>query len=181
MKARLFDVYKSKIVPELKAEFGYKNDMQVPKLLKIVLNMGVGEGALDKKKLDAAVADMTLIAAQKPKTTFAKKSIANFKLREGQAVGTMVTLRGKRMYDFFDKLVTIALPRIKDFQGLSKSKFDGRGNYAFGIKEHLIFPEISVEKLESIRGMDIIIATSAKTDDEGRALLSKMGLPLVLK
>jgi large subunit ribosomal protein L5 len=181
MKARLLDIYKKDIVPALKKEFGYKNDMQVPKLLKIVLNMGVGEGAADKKKLDAAIADLTLISAQKPKTTFAKKSIANFKLREGHAIGAMVTLRGKRMYDFLDKLITIALPRIKDFQGLSKSKFDGRGNYAFGIKEHLIFPEISVEKLESIRGMDIVIATTAKTDDEGRALLAKLGLPLVLK
>lgn len=181
MKARLLDIYKSDVVPALKKEFGYANDMQVPKISKIVLNMGVGEGASDKKKLDAAVADLTLIAGQKTKTTFAKKSIANFKLREGQGVGTMATLRGKRMYDFLDRLVTIALPRIKDFQGLSKSKFDGRGNYAFGIKEHLIFPEISVEKLESIRGMDIVITTTAKTDDEGRALLTKIGLPLVLK
>jgi large subunit ribosomal protein L5 len=143
--------------------------------------MGVGEGASDKKKLDAAIADLTLIAAQKPRTTFARKSIANFKLRAGQSVGAMATLRGRRMYDFLDKLVTIALPRIKDFQGLSKSKFDGRGNYAFGIREHLVFPEISVDKLESIRGMDIIIATTAMTDDEGRALLAKLGLPLVLK
>jgi large subunit ribosomal protein L5 len=181
MKARLFDIYKTKIVPELKKEFGYKNDMSVPKLSKIVLNMGVGEGAADKKKLDAAIADLTLIAAQKPKTTFARKSIANFKLREGQAIGAMATLRGKRMYDFMDRLVSIALPRVKDFQGLSKSKFDGRGNYAFGIKEHLVFPEISIDKLESIRGMDIVIATTAKTDDEGRALLSKLGLPLSLK
>ncbi|MDR1027687.1 MAG: 50S ribosomal protein L5 [Rickettsiales bacterium] len=181
MNARLFDIYTNKIVPELTKEFGYKNGMQVPKLSKIVLNMGVGEAAADKKKLDAAIADMTLIAAQKPKTTYAKKSIANFRLREGQAIGCMATLRGKRMYDFLDKLVVIALPRIKDFQGLSKSKFDGRGNYAFGIKEHLIFPEISVDKLESIRGMDIVIATTAKTNAEGAALLTKLGLPLVLK
>ena len=181
MKARLFDIYKSKIIPELMKEFGYANAMQTPKLSKIVLNMGVGEGAADKKKLDAAIADLTLIAAQKPKTTIAKKSIANFKLREGQVIGAMATLRGKRMYDFLDRLIVIALPRIKDFQGLSKSKFDGRGNYAFGIKEHLVFPEISVDKLESIRGMDIVITTTAKTDDEGRALLTKLGLPLVLK
>jgi len=181
MKARLLDIYKAKIVPELKKEFGYKNDMQVPKLSKIILNMGVGEGAADKKKLDAAIADLTLISAQKPKTTYARKSIANFKIRAGMAVGAMTTLRGKRMYDFMDRLIAIALPRIKDFQGLSKSKFDGHGNYAFGIKEHLVFPEISVEKLETIRGMDVIIATTAKTDNEGRALLSKMGLPLVLK
>ena len=181
MKARLYDVYESKIVPELIKEFGYKNPMQVPKLSKIVLNMGVGEAAAEKKKLDTAIADLTLIAAQKPKTTFARKSIANFKVREGQAIGAMVTLRGKRMYDFLDRLISIALPRIKDFRGLSKSKFDGRGNYAFGIKEHLVFPEISVDKLESIRGMDVVIATTAKTDDEGRMLLSKLGLPLVLK
>jgi large subunit ribosomal protein L5 len=181
MKARLYEIYETKIVPELIKEFGFKNSMSVPKLSKIVLNMGVGEGASDKKKLDSAIADLTLISGQKPKTTFARKSIANFKLREGQAIGCMTTLRGKRMYDFLDKLITIALPRIKDFQGLSKSKFDGRGNYAFGIKEHLVFPEISVDKLESIRGMDIVIATTAKTDDEGRALLSKIGLPLVLR
>ena len=181
MKARLFEIYEKKIVPELIKEFGYKNGMAVPKLSKVVLNMGVGEAAADKKKLDAAIADLTLISAQKPKTTFSKKSIANFKLREGQAIGAMVTLRGKRMYDFLDKLITIALPRIKDFQGLSKSKFDGRGNYAFGIKEHLVFPEISVDKLESIRGMDIVIATTAKTNAEGLALLTKLGLPLVLK
>jgi large subunit ribosomal protein L5 len=181
MKSRLREVYEKKIVPELVKEFGYKNSMSVPKLAKIVLNMGVGEGAGDKKKLDAAVADLTLIAAQKPKTTYAKKSIANFKLREGQAIGCMATLRGKRMYDFLDKLVSVALPRIKDFQGLSKSKFDGRGNYAFGIKEHLVFPEISVDKLESIRGMDVVLATTAKTNEEGRALLTKLGLPLVLR
>ena len=181
MKARLYDIYQAKIVPELIKEFGYKNSMSVPKLSKIVLNMGVGEGAADKKKLETAIVDLTSISAKKPKTTFARKSIANFKLREGQAIGAMVTLRGRRMYDFLDKLITIALPRIKDFQGLSKSKFDGHGNYAFGIKEHLIFPEISVDKLESIRGMDIVIATTAKTDNEGRALLSKLGMPLVLK
>ena len=181
MKARLFDIYQKKIVPELMKEFGYKNGMQVPKITKIVLNMGVGKGAQDKKQIDAAVADLTLIAAQKPQTTLAKKSIANFKLREGQPVGAMVTLRGKRMYDFLDRLIVIAMPRIKDFQGLSKSKFDGRGNYAFGIKEHLVFPEISIDKLESIRGLDIAIATTAKNDDEGRALLTKIGLPLILK
>ncbi|MDR2268864.1 MAG: 50S ribosomal protein L5 [Rickettsiales bacterium] len=181
MKARLLEIYEKKIVPELIKEFGYRNGMSVPKLSKIVLNMGVGAAAADKKKLDTAVLDLTLIAAQKPKITFAKKSVANFHLREGQAIGAMATLRGKRMYDFLDKLVTIALPRVKDFQGLSRSKFDGRGNYAFGIKEHLVFPEISVDKLESIRGMDIVIATTAKTDGEGAALLSKFGLPLVLK
>jgi len=181
MKTRLFEIYESKIVPELLKEFGYANGMQVPKLSKIVLNMGVGEAMTDKKKLDAAIGDLALIAAQKPKTKHAKKSIANFKLREGAPIGAMVTLRGSRMYDFLDRLITIALPRIKDFQGLSKSKFDGRGNYAFGIREQLVFPEISIDKLEAIRGMDIVIATTARTDDEGRALLSKIGLPLVLK
>ncbi|MCL2757993.1 MAG: 50S ribosomal protein L5 [Alphaproteobacteria bacterium] len=181
MKSRLREIYEKKVVPELKKEFGYASGMQVPKLSKIVLNMGVGNATADKKKLEAAVLDMTAIAAQKPVVTKAKKSIATYRLREGQAIGCMVTLRGKRMYDFLDRLIVIALPRIKDFHGLSKSKFDGNGNYAFGIKEHLIFPEISVDKIESIRGMDIVIATTAKTDDEARALLTQLGLPLVLK
>ncbi len=181
MQSRLREIYEKNIVPELIKEFGYKNALAVPKLDKIVLNMGVGDAVSDKKKLDAAVNDLTAIAAQKTVVTRAKKSIATYRLREGQAIGTKVTLRGKRMYDFLDKLITVALPRIKDFQGLSKSKFDGRGNYAFGIKEHLIFPEISVDKIDSIRGMDIVIGTTAKTDDEARALLIKLGLPLVLK
>lgn len=181
MQSRLREVYEKNIVPELVKEFGYKNPMEVPKLTKIVLNMGVGEAVSDKKKLDSAVADLTAIAAQKSVVTRAKKSIATYRLREGQPIGTKVTLRGKRMYDFLDKLITVALPRVKDFRGLSKSKFDGRGNYAFGIREHLIFPEISVDKIDAIRGMDIVIATTAKTDDEARALLTKIGLPLVLK
>jgi large subunit ribosomal protein L5 len=181
MQSRLREIYEKEIVPELVKEFGYKNMLAVPKLSKIVLNMGVGEAVADKKKLDAAVVDLTAIAAQKPIITHAKKSIATYRLREGQAIGTKVTLRGKRMYDFLDKLITVALPRVKDFRGLSKSKFDGRGNYAFGVKEHLIFPEISIDKIDSIRGMDIVIATTAKTDDEARALLTKIGLPLVLK
>lgn len=181
MQSRLRDIYEKEVVPELVKEFGYKNKMAVPKLSKIVLNMGVGEAVADKKKLDAAVADLTAISAQKPVITHARKSIATYRLREGQAIGTKVTLRGKRMYDFLDKLIVVVLPRIKDFHGLSKSKFDGRGNYAFGIKEHLVFPEISVDKIDSIRGMDIVIATTAKNDDEGRALLTQLGLPLVLK
>jgi large subunit ribosomal protein L5 len=181
MNSRLRDIYEKEAVPALEKEFGYKNRLAVPRLSKIVLNMGVGEAAQEKKKLDTAVADLTLIAAQKPIVTKARKSIATYRLREGQAIGAKVTLRGKRMYDFFDKLVTVALPRIKDFQGLSKSKFDGRGNYAFGIKEHLIFPEISVDKIENIAGMDVVIATTAKTDEEARSLLSKLGLPLVLR
>ncbi len=181
MQSRLREVYEKEIVPALEKEFGYKNKLAVPRLTKIVLNMGVGAAAQDKKKLDAAVTDLMAIAAQKPIVTKAKKSIATYRLREGQPIGTKVTLRGKRMYDFLDKLIAVALPRIKDFQGLSKSKFDGRGNYAFGIKEHLIFPEISVDKIENIIGMDIVIATTAKTDDEARALLIKLGMPLVLK
>ncbi|MBO8407360.1 MAG: 50S ribosomal protein L5 [Proteobacteria bacterium] len=181
MQSRLREIYEKEIVPELIKEFGYKNALEVPKLDKIVLNMGVGEAVADKKKLDSAAADLTAIAAQKSVITHAKKSIATYRLREGQPIGCKVTLRGKRMYDFLDKLITVALPRVKDFRGLSKSKFDGRGNYAFGIKEHLIFPEISVDKIDAIRGMDIVIATTAKTDDEARALLTKIGLPLVLK
>lgn len=181
MQSRLREIYEKNVVPELVKEFGYANPMAVPRLDKIVLNMGVGAAVSDKKKLESAVADLTAIAAQKPVVTKAKKSIATYRLREGQAIGTKVTLRGKRMYDFLDKLITVALPRVKDFHGLSKSKFDGRGNYAFGIKEHLIFPEISVEKMDSIIGMDIVIATTAKTDAEGLALLTKIGLPLVLK
>ena len=169
MQSRLREIYEKKIVPELIEEFGYKNKFEVPKLTKIVLNMGVGEAVSDKKKLDSAAADLTAIAAQKSVITKAKKSIATYRLREGQPIGTKVTLRGKRMYDFLDKLIVVALPRVKDFRGLSKSKFDGRGNYAFGIKEHLIFPEISVDKIDAIRGMDIVIATTAKTDDEARA------------
>ena len=181
MQSRLREIYEKEIVPELISEFGYKNKFAVPKLSKIVLNMGVGEAVSDKKKLDSAAADLTAIAAQKSVITRAKKSIATYRLREGQPIGTKVTLRGKRMYDFLDKLIVVALPRVKDFRGLSKSKFDGRGNYAFGIKEHLIFPEISVDKIDAISGMDIVIATTAKTDDEARALLTKIGLPLVLK
>ncbi|MDR1338282.1 MAG: 50S ribosomal protein L5 [Rickettsiales bacterium] len=181
MQSRLREIYEKKVVPELVKEFGYANPMAVPRLEKIVLNMGVGAAVSDKKKLESAVADLTAIAAQKPVITKAKKSIATYRLREGQAIGTKVTLRGKRMYDFLDKLITVALPRVKDFHGLSKSKFDGRGNYAFGIREHLIFPEISVEKMDSIIGMDIVVATTAKTDAEGLALLTKIGLPLVLK
>jgi large subunit ribosomal protein L5 len=181
MQSRLREIYEKKIVPELVKEFGYASPMAVPRLDKIVLNMGVGSAVSDKKKLESAVADLTAISAQKPVVTKAKKSIATYRLREGQAIGTKVTLRGKRMYDFLDKLITVALPRVKDFHGLSKSKFDGRGNYAFGIREHLIFPEISVDKIDSIIGMDIVIATTARTDAEGLALLTKIGLPLVLK
>jgi large subunit ribosomal protein L5 len=179
--SRLRKIYLDKIIPELKKEFGYEHDQAVPRLNQIVLNMGVGAAASDKKKLDAAFADMMAISGQKPVITTAKKSIATYRLRQGQPIGVKVTLRGSRMYDFLDKLITVALPRIKDFQGLSKSKFDGRGNYAFGIKEHLIFPEIDFDKMDSIRGMDIVIGTTAKTDKEASALLAKFNMPLVLK
>jgi large subunit ribosomal protein L5 len=181
MQSRLREIYEKKIVPELIKEFEYKNSLAVPRLSKIVLNMGVGGAVADKKKLDGAVEALSAIVAQRPVVTKARKSIATYRLREGQAIGAKVTIRGKRMYDFMDKLITVALPRIKDFRGLSKSKFDGRGNYAFGIREHLIFPEISVDKIENIVGMDIVIATTAQSDDEARALLTKLGLPLVLK
>ena len=179
--ARLQEQYRQEFAPALQKRLGLTNVMQVPKLVKITINMGVGEAVADKKKLDSALNDLTAIAAQKPVVTKAKKSIATYRLRAGQAIGTKVTLRGRRMYDFLDKLITIALPRVKDFAGLSKSKFDGRGNYAFGIKEHLIFPEISIDKIDSIIGMDIAIVTTARTDEEALGLLKKIGLPLVLK
>jgi large subunit ribosomal protein L5 len=181
MQSRLREIYEKEIVPELIKEFGYTNALAVPKLTKIVLNMGVGEAVSDKKKLDAAVVDLTAIAAQKPVVTRAKKSIATYRLREGQPIGTKVTLRGKRMYDFLDRLITIALPRVKDFRGLSKSKFDGRGNYTLGVKEQLIFPEINFDNIKKIRGMDIVIVTTANTDEEGRALLSLLGMPFYKK
>ena len=181
MQSRLREIYEKNVVPELVKEFGYKNMFAVPKLTKIVLNMGVGEASHNSKIAETIEGQLTKIAGQKCVVTKAKKSIASYKLREGMPVGAMATLRGERMYDFLDKLITVALPRVKDFRGLSKSKFDGRGNYAFGIKEHLIFPEISVDKIDAIRGMDIVIVTTAKTDDEARALLTKIGLPLVLK
>ena len=151
--------------------------MQVPKLEKIVVNMGVGDAIQNAKALDAAVDELTQIAGQKPVITKAKKSIANFKLREGVAIGCKVTLRGERMYQFFDKLISISLPRVRDFRGLSKDSFDGRGNYTLGIKEQLIFPEINFDKVKKVRGMDIVIVTTAKTDDEGRALLKSLGMP----
>ena len=177
MQSRLREIYEKEIVPELIKEFGYKNALAVPKLTKIVLNMGVGEAVSDKKKLDAAATDLTAIAAQKSVVTRAKKSIATYRLREGHPIGTKVTLRGKRMYDFLDKLITVALPRVKDFRGLSKSKFDGRGNYTLGIQEQIIFPEINIDGITKILGMNITFVTSAKTDAEGYALLKEFGLP----
>lgn len=180
MTIRLKKVYLDQIKPELKKQFGYKNDMQIPRLDKIVINMGVGENAQDSKKIQGAVADMTLIAGQKPVITKSKKSIAGFKLREDLPIGCKVTLRGQRMYEFLDRLITIAMPRIRDFRGVSDKSFDGNGNYALGIKEQIIFPEINFDKVDAVRGMDIIICTTAATDDEARALLKGFKMPFRL-
>jgi len=175
--ARLASFYKDKVVPDLMQKFGYKTTMQVPRLRKITINMGVGETTADKKVLDHAVADMTKIAGQKPVVTKARRSIANFKVRAGFPVGCMVTLRGARMYEFFDRLVNIAMPRIRDFRGVSNRAFDGRGNYNLGFKEQIIFPEIDYDKIDTLRGMNIAITTTAKTDDEAKALLSAFRFP----
>ncbi len=175
--ARLKEQYNSKIRAEMKEEFGYANEMQIPKLEKIVINMGVGEGAQDKKKVDAAVAELEAITGQKAVKTKATKSIAGFKLREGQVVGCKVTLRRERMYEFMDRLVNVALPRVRDFRGLNGKSFDGRGNYAMGVKEQIIFPEIDYDQVDQIRGMDIVICTTAQTDDEARSLLAKFDMP----
>ena len=175
--ARLAQQYREKVVPELMQKFGYKTVMQVPRLRKITINMGVGETTTDKKILDNAVADMTKIAGQKPVVTKARKSIANFKVRANFPVGCMVTLRGARMYEFLDRLVNIAIPRIRDFRGVSNRAFDGRGNYSLGVKEQIIFPEIDYDKIDVLRGMNIAITTTAKTDDEARALLSAFRFP----
>lgn len=179
MTARLKKLYLEKLKPELKAKRGYKNDMEVPRLEKIVLNMGVGENAQDSKKIQGAIADMALISGQKPLVTKSRKAIAAFKLREDLPIGCKVTLRGERMYEFLDRLVTIALPRVRDFRGISDRSFDGNGNYAFGIKEQIIFPEINFDKVDTIRGMDIIICTTAKTDAEAKALLRGFDFPFV--
>jgi large subunit ribosomal protein L5 len=175
--ARLKEAYKEKVVPALMEKFQYDSIMQAPKVEKIIINMGVGEAKENQKFLDNAVEEMTLIAGQKPVVTKAKKSISNFKLREGMAIGCKVTLRGNHMYEFLDKLVNVALPRVRDFRGVSKTAFDGRGNYALGIKEQLIFPEINYDKIDKIRGMDIIITTTANTDEEARELLKLLGMP----
>ncbi|MCG8559935.1 MAG: 50S ribosomal protein L5 [Hyphomicrobiales bacterium] len=174
---RLKQQYLDVMRDELVKEFDYKNPMQVPRLDKIVINMGIGEGVADAKKVNAAAADLALIAGQKPVITRARKSIATFKLREGMPVGVKVTLRKNRMYDFVDRLVTIALPRVRDFRGLSPKSFDGRGNFALGIKEHIVFPEINYDKVESIWGLDVIVCTTAPTDDEARALLKGFNFP----
>ena len=174
---RLREHYRTHVVPELMKKFGYQTVMQVPRVAKITLNMGVGETTSDKKILDNAVADMTRIAGQKPVVTKARKSIANFKVRAGFPVGCMVTLRGARMYEFLDRLVNIAIPRIRDFRGVSNRAFDGRGNYSLGIKEQIIFPEIEYDKIDALRGMNVAISTTAKTDDEARALLAAFRFP----
>lgn len=175
--ARLEDRYKNEITKELMTKFGYTSVMQVPKIEKIVVNMGVGDAVQNSKNLDNAVAELTLITGQKPVITKAKKSIASYRLREGMAIGTKVTLRGERMYEFLDKLITVALPRVRDFHGVSKKAFDGRGNYALGVKEQLIFPEIDYDKVNKVRGMDIVIVTTSKTDEEARQLLTLCGMP----
>ncbi len=176
--ARLQEHYRKTVVPALQQKFAYKNVMQVPKLVKITLNMGVGEAMADKKIIEHAVSDMTKIAGQKPLVTRARKSIANFKVRENWPVGCKVTLRGERMYEFLDRLINVAIPRIRDFRGLPGRSFDGRGGYAFGIKEQIIFPEIDFDKVDALRGMDIIITTSAKNSAEARALLDAFSFPI---
>ncbi|HUF57657.1 MAG TPA: 50S ribosomal protein L5 [Thermohalobaculum sp.] len=174
---RLRQAFRDEIRAKLKEEFGYKNEMQVPRLDKIVLNMGVGEAVADSKKIRTAVDEMTAIAGQKPVVTKAKHSIAGFKLREGMPVGVKVTLRGDRMYDFLDRLVTVALPRVRDFRGVSPKSFDGRGNFAMGIREHIVFPEVDYDKVEDMRGLDVIITTTARTDEEARSLLKHFNMP----
>jgi large subunit ribosomal protein L5 len=175
--ARLRKEYDDKIVPAMIEKFGYKNRLEVPKLEKVVINMGVGEATQDKKRVETAAAEMEKIAGQKPVITKAKKSIAQFKLREGMPIGVKVTLRRERMYEFLDRLVTIALPRVRDFRGLNPKSFDGRGNYAMGLKEQLVFPEINYDQIDKVRGMDIIVTTTAKTDDEARELLRLFNFP----
>lgn len=177
MATRLKERYLAEAVPALRQKFGYKNPMQVPRIEKVIINMGLGDTKENAKALEAAVEELSLIAGQKPMVTKAKKSIANFKLREGMNVGAKVTLRGKRMEEFVDKLISIALPRVRDFRGVSPKAFDGRGNYALGVREQLIFPEINYDKVEKIRGMEMIIVTTANTDEEAKELLSLLGMP----
>jgi len=179
VESRLKDKYVNEVVPALVEKFQYQNMMEVPKLEKIILNIGLGEAKDNPKALDSAIEELRIITGQNPVVTRAKKSVANFKLREGMKIGTKVTLRGQKMYDFYDKLVSLALPRVRDFRGVSDKSFDGRGNYAMGIKEQLIFPEIEYDKVDAIRGMDIVVVTSAKTDEEARALLALMGMPFI--
>ncbi|SOC09365.1 LSU ribosomal protein L5P [Ureibacillus xyleni] len=175
--SRLKEKYTKEVSPALMSKFGYKSVMQVPKVEKIVINMGVGDAVQNSKALDSAVEELTIITGQKPVVTKAKKSIAGFRLREGMAIGAKVTLRGERMYEFLDKLIAIALPRVRDFHGVSKKSFDGRGNYTLGVKEQLIFPEIDYDKVSKVRGMDIVIVTTANSDEEARELLTQFGMP----
>jgi len=175
--ARLQQVYREKVVPELLKEFEYKNVMQVPRIKKITLNMGVGEAVADKKQIENAVRDMTAIAGQKPVVTKARKSIAGFKIRDGWPIGCKVTLRGEHMWEFLDRLIAISIPRIRDFRGMNGKSFDGRGNYSMGVREQIMFPEIDYDKVDAIRGLDITITTSAETDDEGKALLKAFNFP----
>lgn len=176
-KARYYDIYEKEIVPELQKKYEYKNKHEVPKITKIVINMGVGEATQDRKNIENAANDLALIAGQKPVICKAKQSNASFKIREGQAIGCKVTLRSKQMYEFLDRLVTIAMPRIRDFRGINGKSFDGRGNYAMGMSEHIVFPEIDYDKVDKIRGMDIVICTSAKNDEEAKELLKGFKLP----
>ena len=175
--SRLQEHYREKVVPALMSQFEYKNVMEVPKITKITLNMGVGEAVADKKVMDHAVADMTKIAAQKPIVTLSRKSIAGFKIRDGWPIGCKVTLRRERMYEFLDRLISVALPRVRDFRGINGRSFDGRGNYSMGVKEQIIFPEIEYDKIDAVRGMDITITTNAKTDAEAKALLKAFNFP----
>ncbi|MCD8151705.1 MAG: 50S ribosomal protein L5 [Clostridiales bacterium] len=175
--SRLKEAYQNEIVDAMIRKFGYKNIMQVPKLEKVVINMGVGEAKENAKILESAMKDLEIISGQKPIKTIAKKSVANFKLREGMAIGCKVTLRGEKMYEFVDRLINLALPRVRDFRGVNPNSFDGRGNYALGIKEQLIFPEIEYDKIDKVRGMDIIFVTSAQTDEEARELLAQFNMP----
>ena len=175
--AKLHDYYRDQVVNELKNKFGYKSVMQVPRIEKITLNMGVGEALTDKKLLDNAVADLAAISGQKPLVTKARKSVAGFKIRQGYPIGCKVTLRGERMWEFFERLITIAVPRIRDFRGLSGKSFDGRGNYSMGVREQIIFPEIDYDKVDRVRGLDITITTTAKNDEEGQALLAAFNFP----
>jgi large subunit ribosomal protein L5 len=175
--AKLHDTYKDSVVPELMKKFGYTSVMQVPRLEKITLNMGLGEALADKKVLEAATSDMQAIAGQKPVVTRARKSVAGFKIREGYPIGAKVTLRGERMWDFLERLISIALPRVRDFRGLNPKSFDGRGNYSMGVREQIIFPEIDFDKVDKVRGLDITITTSAKSNEEGHALLAAFNFP----
>ncbi|MDA9008663.1 50S ribosomal protein L5 [Alphaproteobacteria bacterium] len=180
MATRLSEHYTTTVRPELQKEFNYKNPMELPRIEKIVVNMGVGKAAADKKKLDAAISDMETITGQKAVATVAKNSIAGFKLRDGMRIGAKVTLRADRMYEFLDRLVTVALPRVRDFRGISPDSFDGRGNFSMGLKEQIVFPEIDYDKIDEIRGMNIVIVTTAKTNDEARALLKCFDMPFRL-